>query len=164
MHRIVSAVREYRRSARDFREGPRAPSKALFVTCGESDAATRLLSACEPLAMHQSPGGSVLGEGNRPDPAVAEAIALAARKGARAIVLAGHAGCHARGAPDDAATKDRLVREANALRELEGSPGEVHVLWFEEEEGDVYRYLAAERRFELMSDEQLYAFFGALIA
>jgi carbonic anhydrase len=153
----IDALRRYRRQADAFRDEAPSPVQATFVACSECHQVAALLAATEPRCLVQNLGGGVAGE--------LTTIAYSVQSlGVRHVVLCGHAGCVARERSDGAddgskghvLSQARAVREASALRSLfDERQVQVHVLWFDEREGDIHAWDPSSRRFHLMGDDDV---------
>lgn len=168
MRPALTALRAYRLRAADGRPcDARTPVSALFVVCSEHASANAFVAAVEPALVLQNlgarvPPGRVEGSG---DVATME-YALQLLQ-VRHVVVVGHAGCGAgredpevrlhdpRFAPDALASQASLLLQASRARAHARASDrrvQVHALWFDEDEGDVYAYRPEERRFALLSD------------
>ena len=141
------ALRRYRLEADAFRDGERAPANAVFVTCSESHQAAQLAAATEPRCLVMNLGAV---------PSRAEIELAVGSLGARHVVLCGHDGCSAAHGG-----REHLLAQAQAVEAMRLG-ARVHVLWFDEREGDIHAWDADARRFRLLGDEDVAALFERL--
>lgn len=172
MQEPLSALRSYRlRSAVRRPEGSGAPRSALFVICSEHVAATAFAAAVDPALVLQNFGGTVPPPGAVSGGDVSTLAYALQQERVRHVVLCGHAACRAPGFAPAAATPERLSDRLFTPQQRASQVGlllqmdrvqaharawdrhvELHTLWFDEDEGDVYAYRPAERRFTLFGD------------
>jgi carbonic anhydrase len=159
------ALRGYRRSA--MTETSPDSSRVLFVVCSESRAVGRLVAGCGPAMVLQQLGSG--GDWSEPGTRATVEYAIEVAR-VRRIVVCGHAGCAADHAADGPRSREasqrsvverceRLYRDPALGRLLREHGVVVAPIWFDEEEGDVYRCDVEGRRATLLSDED----FGRLV-
>lgn len=170
MDATFEALRDYRRGALAFgQRDSRVP--ALFVVCSDAWRASWLVSSCAPTGVLQLPGASLTTAAGLLDDAALAAVDHAVAAGARALVLCGHTCCRAASTVngDDASARARFLVTARRLFEIEPlgarlRSGELtlHVLWLDEDEGDVFLNEPRSERFVLLGDADLATWLASL--
>ncbi len=142
MRSAREALREYRtRSSRI--EAPTLP--AVFVLCSDAHACAETVAAWRPALVVQLLAGA--------DQLAAISAAEVRASGASAIVICGHASCVERDGRERLLERCRAVVEHHELGPLvRDAKVRLEALYFDEPEGDVFRWDAPTRRFELLSD------------
>jgi hypothetical protein len=136
------ALREFRMRATRV-EPPTLP--AVFVLCSDAHACAETIAAWRPAFVVQLLAGA--------DQLAAISAAEVRASGAKSIVICGHTSCVERDGRERLLERCRAVVEHVELGALlrEGRV-RLEALYFDEPEGDVFRWDAAARRFELLSD------------
>jgi carbonic anhydrase len=183
MPSVLAALRAYRTRAAESRSrDAAAPVSALFVICSEHASANALVAAVEPALVLQNLGARVPAErsGDSGDFVTVEvAFELV---GVRHVVVVGHSGCCIRPEVpgddrehlhDDRFTPEKRASQASLLLQVARVQAharaadrrvQVHALWFDEEEGDVYAYRPDAHRFALFSDLDAERLFDGMTA